>query len=175
VTTRSLLVLGALVTGLGPAVALAQATPSPSGMVGVLIQEIRLLRQALERQSAAAARAQLLIGRLTLQDQRTARAKQAVERLESELAGASRERDELQAAAREAAESLGRVSDDEGREQLERQTRMLRARLASLQEDISQAQSRLLEARQALEVETSGHEDLEARLRDLDRELQGGC
>jgi hypothetical protein len=172
VRTGSILMLGAVLLGLAPAVARAQAGPPEGGMAGVLVREIRLLRQALERQGAAGARAQLLIGRLALQDQRAARARQAVERLESELGAAERERDELQAASRESAESLERATDDEHREQLERQSRMLRARLATLQGDISRAQGRIVEAKQTLELETSGSEDLEARLRDLDRELQ---
>jgi hypothetical protein len=83
---ESILALGLVVVGLSPAVVYAQATPSPGGTVNVLVQEIRLLRQALEKQSATAARAQLLIGRLTLQDQRTARARQLRD-LERELQG----------------------------------------------------------------------------------------
>jgi chromosome segregation ATPase len=169
-----MLALGLVVVGLSPAAAHAQATPSSGSTVDVLVREIRLLRQALEKQSATAARAQLLIGRLTLQDQRTARARQSVERLESELANAERERDQTQAAVRETAESVGRVTDEEGREQLERQARMLRARLAESQADISRAQNRLLEAKRSLEAESSDYEDLEARLRELERELQGG-
>jgi hypothetical protein len=85
----------------------AQVAPAPTaGTVEGVVNEIRLLRQAIERQSSSAARAQLLIGRLGLQDQRTARARSAVERLEGELADAQRGRDQLQVAARETQPSL---------------------------------------------------------------------
>ena len=166
--------LGFAVVGLLPVAARAQDAEPSAGTASVLIREIRLLRQAIEKQSATAARAQLLIGRLALQDQRSARARQSVERLEGELTGAERERDRVQMAARETAESLGRATDDERREQLEKQARMLRARLTELQADISRAQGRLSEARQSLDAEGGRYEELDAWLRDLDRQLEEG-
>jgi hypothetical protein len=51
---------------------------------------------------------------------------------------------------------------------------MLRTRLAECQVDISRAQSRLSEARQDLDAESSRYEELDAWLRDLDRQLEGG-
>ena len=139
-----------------------------------MVHEIRLLRQALERQSSMAARVQLVIGRLALQDQRTARAHQAVERLEGELTNAERDRDRMQTAGREIARSLEQVTDDERRQQLESDARMVQARLADNQADISRTEARLSQAKQALDVETGRYDELEAWLRDLDKQLQGG-
>jgi hypothetical protein len=74
---RSRLAFGLLVVFLSPPAARAQTAPSPSaGTLDAVVKELRLLRQVMERQGWATARAQLLIGRLTLQDQRTARAQQ---------------------------------------------------------------------------------------------------
>jgi primosomal protein N'' len=56
-----------------------------------LLAEVRLLRQALERQGVVATRTQLLVSRLALQDQRVARSRAALERLESELASGTQE------------------------------------------------------------------------------------
>jgi hypothetical protein len=81
--------IGLILACAPPAAASAQgALPAGTGGLDAVVKEIRLMRQELERQSATTTRAQLLIGRLTLQDQRSTRARQAVERLESDLARA---------------------------------------------------------------------------------------
>ncbi len=153
----------------------AQVAPTATaGTLDGVINEIRLLRQVIERQSSSAARAQLLIGRLGLQDQRTARARDAVERLEGELANGQRERDQLQVAAREAQRSLEQTTDQERRTELETQTRMIREQYTKAQQRVSQTEDRLTRAREALDVETGRYDDLDRLLVDLDRQLQAG-
>lgn len=167
--------LGLILVCLLPATAHAQAAlPSATGTLDAVVKEIRLLRQALERQSATTARVQLLIGRLTLQDQRTARARQTVERLESDLAGAERERDQLQTAAREMARSLEQTTDPDRRPQLEAEARMVRARTVDAQAQLSSTEARLAQARQTLDAEMGRYDELEGWLRDLDKQLQTG-
>ena len=173
--SQPILVLGLVAVFAVPLTAHAQAaSPSGAGTLDAVVKEIRLLRQALEKHSSMAARAQLLIGRLTLQDQRTARARQSVERLEGELTIAERERNQLQAGAREMARSLEQVTNDERRQQLEVESRMIRARLVDCQSNVSSTEARLAQARQALDAETGRYDELEAWLRDLDRQLQTG-
>jgi chromosome segregation ATPase len=153
------------------------AQVAPTGTAGTLegvINEIRLLRQAIERQSSSAARAQLLIGRLGLQEQRTARARDAVERLEGELANGERERDQLQVAAREVQRSLEQATDPERRTELETRSRMIREQYTKAQQRVSQTESRAARAREALDVETGRYDDLDRLLADLDRQLQAG-
>ncbi len=152
-----------------------QVAPAPAaGTLEGVIDEIRLLRQAIERQSSSAARAQLLIGRLGLQDQRTARARDAVERLEGELANGQRGRDQLQVAARETQRSLEQTTDQERRTQLEAQSRVIRDQYAKAQQQVSQTEDRLTRAREALDVETGRYDELDRLLADLDRQLQAG-
>src|SRR5262245_60536546 len=67
-------------------------TVSEGGALGALLAEVRLLREAIERQSAVASRAQLLVGKLALQDQRVLRWQAESQRLESELAALSQGR-----------------------------------------------------------------------------------
>ena len=153
----------------------AQVAPTAAaGTLEGVVNEIRLLRQAIERQSASAARAQLLIGRLGLQDQRTARARDAVERLEGELASGQRERDQLQVAARETQRSLEQTTDPERRTELETQSRVIREQYTKAQQRVSQTEDRLARAREALDVETGRYDDLDRSLADLDRQLQAG-
>ncbi len=152
-----------------PAAAHAQAAPAT---LDAVVAEMRLLRQALERQGAATARAQVLIARLTLQDQRTARARQAVERLEAELASAEREHDDLQGRARELTRALEQLTNEDVRPQLEAESRTIRARMTDVQAQRTRTEARLGEARQALHLEGGRYDDLERSLAELDRQLQ---
>jgi chromosome segregation ATPase len=151
----------------------AQVAPAAGGTLEGVVIELRSLRQAIERQSAGAARAQLLAGRLSLQDQRTARARSAVERLEAELASGERERDQLRAAVREAQGSLEQATDPERRAELETQSRMIREQYANAQQRVAQIQDRLAHAREAVDIETGRYDDLDRLLADLDRQLEG--
>jgi outer membrane PBP1 activator LpoA protein len=157
----------------GPGWAQVATTGTTATLEGV-IDEIRLLRQAIERQSSSAARAQLLIGRLGLQEQRTARARDAVERLEGELANGERERDQLRVAAREVQRSMEGATDQERRSELETQSRMIREQYTKAQQRVSQTEGLLARAREALDVETGRYDDLDRLLADLDRQLQAG-
>jgi len=157
-----------------PGLGFAQAASgSGPGTMETVVSEIRLLRQAIERQSTTAARAQLLIGRLGLQDQRTARARSTVEALEGELGNAERERDQLQVAARETQRSLEQAADQERRTELENQSRMVHEQQVRAQQRVAHLENRLAHAREALEVETGRYDELDRLLADLDRQLQG--
>src|SRR5438105_13131105 len=95
----------AVLLAAGPLGARGQAQSGASGpaTLDTLLQEVRLLRKAIEKQGVTAARTQLLMGRIALQDQRVARARDALERLDTELAGAERGRDGLPSAGPELA------------------------------------------------------------------------
>ena len=64
----------------------AQAQLGPATLE-LLLQEVRLLRQAIERQGAFPAHVQLLSGRFALQDQRVARLQARAERLQGHCGG----------------------------------------------------------------------------------------
>ena len=174
-TQLSVRAFGLALVMLVPMVAGAQTAPSPGpSALDAVVKELRLLRQAVERQGLATARAQLLVGRLTLQDQRTARAQQAVERLQSEVASAQRERDELQNRFRAIAQRLEQAGADEPRQQLEEESRMTKTRLADSHTRVSDAELRLSHAKQALDIETARYDELDGWLKDLDRQMQAG-
>ncbi len=155
------------------AMAHGQGVPPPStGTLDAVVKEIRLLRQALERHNATSTRAQLWLGRLALQDQRTARARQAVERLEGDVAGAERGRDHHQTAAREVARALEQLTDQDQRPQLESESRTVRAALAQAQAEVSRTEARLAQARQTLDAEMGRYDEVEGWLGTLEKELQ---
>ncbi len=159
---------------LPPATHAQAVAPSNSGTLDAVVREIRLLRQTIERQAVSNGRAQLLMARLTLVDQRAARARAAVDRLESEVTSAERERAQLVIDSRQAARSLEQVTDPDRRQQLESELQRIRARLMEAETQHSRAESRLAQARRDLDTETGRYEELERWLTDLDRQLQTG-
>jgi len=174
-TRQVILAIGFFVSyGLPVAICAQAGSPSGGVTLDAVVREIRLLRQALEKQSSATARAQLLIARLTLQDQRTARARQSVEKLEDDIGGLTRERDQVEGAMRQIRRSLEQVTDEERRRGLEAESNMIRGRLVEVQAQVSRTEHRLSQAKEALEIETGQYNELEVWLRDLDKQLQGG-
>ena len=146
------------------------AAPGPATLE-TLLQEVRLLRKAIEKQGVTAARAQILMGRIALQDQRLARARDVLERLDTELAGAERGRDGLQSAGAELARNLEETTEEPKRAELERGVRNLRQQLSDQERAVSRVRTRHAQAQQTLEAETSRYDELDSWLRDLDREL----
>jgi len=147
------------------------AAPGPATL-DTLLQEVRLLRKAIEKQSVTAARTQLLMGRIALQDQRLARARGFMERVDTELTVAERERDHLRSAAAEFARNLEEATDEAKRAELESAVRKVRVQVTDQEKAVSGIRTRHDQARQALEAETSRYDELDSWLRDLDRELQ---
>jgi chromosome segregation ATPase len=137
-----------------------------------LLQEVRLLRKAIEKQGVTAARTQLLMGRIALQEQRLARARDLLERVDGQLMAAERERDHLRSAAAEFAHSLEEATDEARRAELESAVRNVRVQVTDQEKVLSEIRTRHTQAQQALEAETSRYDELDSWLRDLDRELQ---
>ncbi len=154
----------------------AQTAPSAAVVsLDAVVQELRLLRRAVERQNSSVARTQLLLARLSLQDQRLARSRQTVERLEAELAGAEREQTHLQGTARELARALEQATTEEAHRQgIEQESRLLRSRLAVSSSALQSVNARLAQARQVLDTDAARYDELETWLADLERELQRG-
>jgi len=146
------------------------AQQSSSTTVEALLGEVRLLRQALERQASLQARAQLMAGRLALQDQRLARARSELQRSEAEARGLASERSRMQSAL---AELRGSMESGDPAEQaaLEREQRMLAARLEDVEKAVAVAEARQSRAAQAVAAEESRYDEMERWFDDLDREL----
>jgi len=150
----------------------AQSTAPGSATLDTLLQEVRLLRTAIEKQGVTAARTQLLMGRMALQDQRIARARGLLERIDAELTAGERERTNLQNAAADFAHRLEETSDEGKRIELERDIRRFQKQVGDQQRAVGEIRTRHTEARQAVEAETARYDELDSWLRDLDRELQ---
>jgi hypothetical protein len=169
--TRRLAAAAVALLGLGGG---ARPAAAQEGALDLLLAEVRLLRQAIERQNASATRIQLVIGRLTLQDQRVARSRAAVERLEGELAGATLERNNLRNALTERQRAVEQVTDPNARAQLEQSFRSLQSNLRDREARLQDLQRRLTEGQQVLETETARFDELEAGAGQLEREIDRG-
>src|SRR4030095_12934554 len=132
--TRTLwAVLAVLLVGPVHAAAQApQATPLPPQNGDSLIQELRLLRQAIERHGRGSAQVQLLLGHLALQDQRVGRAQAAADRLEGpafELGEArEQERRRIDAEIRDLTRAFEQAPDDARRKEAQSQLQSARTR-----------------------------------------------
>lgn len=168
-TVRGALAAAALLV---PVLAYTQAPAENRQTLDVLMGEVRLLRRAIERQTSTAARAQLLVGRLALQDQRVARSWAMAERAESQSLSAAQLATRMQSELAVFQEAVDDAATDPApRAAAEEQLRALKARIAEHNAVTPDLQARLVEARQSLEAERARYDELEAAFNRLDREL----
>jgi DNA repair exonuclease SbcCD ATPase subunit len=159
-----------LVGGLSILVAPGSEAQQAPGTLEALLGEVRLLRQALEKQASLQARAQLMAGRLALQDQRLERARSEVRRSEAETQALSGERTRMQGALVELRRSL-ETADAAEQVGLEREQRMLSMRLGEIEKTLDAAETRRNQATQAIAAEEARYEELARWFDDFDREL----
>ena len=139
--------------------------------LNALLTEVRLLRQAIERQGAVAGRAQLLVGRLALQDQRVARWQAEVQRLETDASNLALQRVGTQGALARVRADLDQAKDVEQTARMEHEVRMLEAQLKQQGASLVALETRRDETRQALEAGRAKYEELSDRFDQLERDL----
>ncbi len=153
----------------------AQSTPPGRAQAAdrdASVAEVRLLRQAVERQTAVLVRSQLLVSRLLVLSQRVSRAQAAADRAADALDAA----EWLQILAREAVANTERaVADAEDtprRSGLERELEVLRAKLSEQDRACSRLRSRRQQAEQNLDAEQRSYAQQEAALAAVEQRLQ---
>jgi len=158
-----------------PATARSQATPLPLPTGDSLIQEVRLLRQAVERQAAGSARVQLLVGRLAVQDQRVARTQEAAERMDGEAFALEQQRRRMDAEVRDLMRLVEQEADDARRAELEGKLRVAKARIGEHAATTGQLEARRSRAKQSAAQEQARYQELDARLTELEHALLGSA
>jgi hypothetical protein len=147
-----------------------QAQPSVDGSMTALVAEIRLLRQAVEQSGATAAQAQLLLGRVSLQEQRLANLGRVLQDARS------RYRDAQTDAARHE-EELRRMSTGPGpsepheREAWTQQVAQMKREAARAAARVAELRADDAEAERALTSEQGRWSDFNQRLEALERGL----
>ena len=160
----------------GPAGATAQtpqATPLPPPTGDSIVQELRLLRQAIERHGRGSAQVQLLLGHLTLQDQRVGRAQEAADRLEDQAFALDQQRRRIDAEIRDLTRAFEQAPDDARRKEAEGKLQSARTRQGEHMSLVGQVEARRTRARQAASEEQARYRDLDQKLAEFERELLG--
>lgn len=165
-------VLAVVLVGAAPAGAQApQVTPLPPPSGDSIVQELRLLRQAIERHGRGSAQVQLLLGHLTLQDQRAGRAQAAADRLEDQALALEQERRRIDAEIRDLTRAFEQAPDDGRRKEAEGRLQSVRTRQSEHMIFVGQVESRRTRARQAASEEQARYRDLDAKLTEFERDL----
>lgn len=152
----------------------SQSRPEASPAAEPVVQELRLLRRAVERHASTAARVQLLTGRLAVQDQRVARAEDVLERFERESFRLGQERLRLEAEVRDLARALDQEPDEARRAALEQEVRRARERAHEHHSTVGRLEAGRAQARNDVSAAQARYAELEAAIDDFDRELRPG-
>ena len=134
-----------------------------------LLSEVRLLRQAIETLAGANARVQIVFGRLTLQEQRTANAAKRLDEIRAEL----RKVTQQLAMMSDQAEALERMQGRKPEEidQAAKEGGMLKRLLDQLDAERLRLTAEEADAAAALNQEQGRWSDLNRQLEDLERAL----
>jgi hypothetical protein len=160
----ALLLIGGLAVG--------NAAQPDEGTLRALLAEVRLLRQAIEHQGAAATQGQLLVARLGQCNQRLARARSEAERIEAALARQSQElsntRITLEQFQNRPPADSGKYSPDDRERDLTRLRKTV-AQQAGAETDLQARRGRVLER---ADLEAGACDALESQLEQLQRHLE---
>ncbi len=146
--------------------------PADRAPLAALVQEVRLLRQAIEKQTAATVRSRLLATQLAVHAQRVVRAQEAADRAADAVEAAERKQDQLRSSMARLTRVSADVVEEPRRSQLEREGETLRSQLADQDRAVVHLTTRRTEAEKSLATEQRLYEDLESSLGALDRQVQ---
>ena len=137
-----------------------------------LLQEVRLLRQAIESLVATGSRVQIVFGRLQLQEQRTATTARRLDDLREALARVSREASEISARLQDVEERLrDSRGNPEERAGLENELQQLKRVVTFTESERQRLQNEESLAAGALASEQARWGELNQQLEDLERAL----
>jgi uncharacterized membrane protein YccC len=166
------LIAGSVIAVSAASVATAPPDQSPAQESSALLNEVRLLRQAIEQLAGNGARVQIVFGRLQLQEQRTTAAARRLEDLRANLTRLAYQATEMAERIKDldAAAGSSRRTPEEEAEMREAVTMMSREwrRMESERTRLAAEES---EAASALATEQGRWSDLNRQLEELERSL----
>jgi chromosome segregation ATPase len=148
-----------------------QVTPLPPPNGDSIVQEIRLLRQAIEGHGRGSAQVALLTAHLAVLDLRASRAQEAADRLDDEGFALDQQRRRLEAEVRDVTRALELAKDEGRRADLDLKLRSTRARLDEKAALAARIESRRARVRQAASEEQARYRELDAKVIELERDL----
>jgi len=166
--------LGSIGAGSGLS-ARPEATPQPAATqaqeaqtTAQLLEEVRALRAAIERMTVAGTRAQLLLGRLQMQEQRMTSLSRQLQETRTRLASVQRDRQSHAQRIEAFTEGLDRVSNQQERLDMESGLKMTKQMVAQLDQQLNALQAEDAGVGQALSAEQARWIELNARLEELE-------
>jgi chromosome segregation ATPase len=136
-----------------------------------LLQEVRALRLAIERMTVAGTRAQLLFGRLQMQEQRMTSLAKQLQDTRARLASVQRDRRDHASKIEALTEEIDRASNAEQRLDMERALKMAKQTLPQIDQQVSALQAEDAGIGQALSTEQARWIELNGRLEELEGQL----
>jgi len=147
-----------------------ESNQSDSPTMAQLLQEVRALRLAIERSTVAGTRAQLLLGRLQMQEARMATLGRQVQEARSRLLNIQRDRENSMSEIKRLTDAVDRATPDERRAIEERLEQMKRS-IKDMQQQEQDVQSDYDGLTQALSTDEARWVDFNQRLEELERSL----
>lgn len=136
-----------------------------------LLQEVRALRLAIERMTAAGTRAQLLFGRLQMQEQRLTSLGRQFQETRSKLESVQRERQYQAERMETLTAGFDGAANAEIRRDMESAAKQIKLLVAQLDQQVSTLQAEDIGFAQALAAEQARWVELNGRLEELENVL----
>lgn len=150
----------------------AETTPENQQVLQALLSEVRQLRLTLQRTNLSAFRAQIMIERLRMQQERVDRITRQVEENQNELTGSAISQSQLTERGKEL-ESQMKLEQDAGRRtQLDAQYKELKYIMEQQTERETQLRARQTQLTSQAQAERVKLDEIESRLEALERELE---
>lgn len=162
------------VTSLLLAAIILQVTPARAQTAAnqdVLLQEVRLLRQAIETLAGTNARVQIVFGRLQLQEQRAATTARRLDDLRGALSKVVLQITQMTESLQRYEELDLATLDPKRREQIPLQIRSVKSELQLLETERQRLATQEADAANQLALEQNTWNDLNRSLDDLERSL----
>jgi predicted nucleic acid-binding Zn-ribbon protein len=169
---RSILLLALFYFGGVSAAAQDSKTPGESNIQQSLLDEVRLLRETLQRMNLHSYRAQIVIERMRAQNERVMRLTRLLEESRDEAANMQLHVSQLSDRLKLVEGQLQQEADSKQRAQLEMEQRDLKYGLDQQRLVIDRTRDREARLNSELQVEQGKLSDLEARLDALEREIE---
>jgi hypothetical protein len=170
----ALIPVGMAVIALAGSIALrAQAQPAQPDVLPALLAEVRGLRVAIEQMTSAGARAQVLLGRVQLQEQRIANQVRRLDAVRAALVPAQRQLDEIARRVKEFELTPSSTCDPGSPCQTQREfeLKMLKRESGVTQAEVQRLLSEESFLVQDIATEQARWSDFNQRLEELDRAL----
>jgi len=162
-----------VVFSLSSTTAHAQSSKPPDdGILQSLLNEVRLLRETLQRINLNAYRSQIIVERIRSQNDRVGRITRMLEDTRDEIANLQMQTKQMSEQAKAAESQVEQEADSNRRTAMEAEIKGFKQMLEPLKQRIDQLREREVRLNGELQTEQGKLSELEGRLEALEREIE---